>query len=229
MVTQKDVYQLYEDVVKPLYCEIEAQNNTLPVELLFETYAAFDHLKRIYIECESEEECCKKALSHIKRGALDAFKLKLKYFNSDVKSFMRSGEGLSLIDNGQFLINLTADRAEINTLAKKARSQEGRNKDLSAFDPWYETSLKIDTFKEVYLERRVHLLWASRYTYGILTKQTLAAFVIGCLSSWFVWYFTSNHQDTNIKAISPQPKISVVTPLPSSQPPNITAPPLPKK
>jgi len=34
MATQKDVYQLYNDIVKPLYCEIEAQGNDIPVELL---------------------------------------------------------------------------------------------------------------------------------------------------------------------------------------------------
>ena len=214
-MTQKDVYQLYEDVVKPLYCEIEAQNNTLPVELLFETYAALDHLKRIYINGECEEECCKKALSHIKRGALDAFKLKLKYFNSDVKSFMKSGSGLSLIDNGQFLVNLTADRAEISKLAKKARSQEGRNKDTTAFDPWYETSLKIDAFRETYLERRVHLIWASRYTYGILSKQTFVAFAVGVLSSLTVWYFTRNNHAVEISANTTQPK-SIVLQKPSS-------------
>jgi hypothetical protein len=49
--------------------------------LLFEIHAAFDHLKRLYIDDATEDECCRKAMSHLKRGALDAFKLKLKYFN----------------------------------------------------------------------------------------------------------------------------------------------------
>ena len=32
---EKDVYQFYNDKVKILYSEIEARNNSLPIELLF--------------------------------------------------------------------------------------------------------------------------------------------------------------------------------------------------
>ena len=46
-MNEKDIYQFYNDRVKIVYCEIEAKNNTLPVELLFEIHSAFDHLKRI--------------------------------------------------------------------------------------------------------------------------------------------------------------------------------------
>jgi len=143
MATQKEVYQLYHDIVKPLYCEIEAQANDIPVELLFETYAAFDHLKRIYIECDQEPDCCKKAMSHLKRGALDVFKLKLKYFNKEADMLLKSKGALALIDNGEFLNRLIIDRAAINKMAKQARISEGRNKNPESFNPWYETSLKI--------------------------------------------------------------------------------------
>lgn len=40
MSQTKDVFVFYRDYVKPLYCEIEARDNTLPVELLFEIHAA---------------------------------------------------------------------------------------------------------------------------------------------------------------------------------------------
>ena len=42
----KEIFEFYEQYVKPIYSEIEAKRNNIPVELLFETYAAFDHLKR---------------------------------------------------------------------------------------------------------------------------------------------------------------------------------------
>lgn len=69
MTKINEVFSFYNDFVKPLYSEIEAENNDLPVELLFEIHAAFDHLKRYYIGEEKEEICCSKAISHLKRGA----------------------------------------------------------------------------------------------------------------------------------------------------------------
>jgi tryptophanyl-tRNA synthetase len=88
-MTEQDVYQFYTEKVKILYSEIEARNNTLPVELLFEIHSAFDHLKRFHIDNESEEKCAEKAFSHLKRGMLDAFKLKLKYHNADYEKLMK--------------------------------------------------------------------------------------------------------------------------------------------
>ena len=83
-MTEQEVYEFYNNTVKIIYSEIEAKNNTLPVELLFEINFAFDHLKRIHIDGESEDLQSQKAYLHLKRGCLDAFKLKLKYFNDDV-------------------------------------------------------------------------------------------------------------------------------------------------
>lgn len=193
-MTQKDVYALYQEIIKPLYCEIEAQGNQLPVELLFEIHAAFDHLKRFYLDGMTEDECCHKAVSHLKRGALDAFKLKLKYFNQATETLLSCGADLDLIDNGSFLVNLTADRAEIQNLAKKARMSEGNHDKGTAFDPWYETSLKIDQFRDTYLNRHHAVTWARRKTFNWLTKNLILSAIIGFLtgvaSSWLVWHFT---------------------------------------
>lgn len=190
MATQHDVYQFYNETVKPLYCEIEAQGNDIPVELLFETYAAFDHLKRIYVDGETEELCCKKALSHLKRGALDVFKLKLKYFNQEVQELLRSKGSLALIDNGQFLIHLTRDRVEINALAKTARIAEGRDKNTSSFDPWFQTSLKIDEFRSTYLGRDITLQWASRMSFGIINTERVVSFLLGVIASIAAYFIT---------------------------------------
>ena len=45
-------------------------------------FTVFDHLKRIHVDGESETLCAEKAFSHLKRGLLDAFKLKLMYHNN---------------------------------------------------------------------------------------------------------------------------------------------------
>jgi hypothetical protein len=106
-MNEREVYAFYTDRVKPIYSWIEAKDNTLPIELLFEIHAAFDHLKRLHLGEDKEENACNKAISHLKRGVLDAFKLKLKYFNNDFKIIIGgNAEYLHIIDNGEFLKGL---------------------------------------------------------------------------------------------------------------------------
>jgi len=40
----KDVFEFYQEYIKPIYAEIEAKRNQIPVELLFETYASSEQL-----------------------------------------------------------------------------------------------------------------------------------------------------------------------------------------
>ena len=87
-MVEAEVYQFYNDCVKTSYSEIEAKGNALPVELLFEINSAFDHLKRFHLGEEDELLSCEKAYSHLKRGLLDVFKLKLKYFNNDCSKLL---------------------------------------------------------------------------------------------------------------------------------------------
>jgi hypothetical protein len=83
----ESLFRFYSDLVKPLYAEIEARNNTIPVELLFEIHSAFDHISRIYSKHENIEKSIGDSYGHLIRGCLDAFKLKLKYYNSDLIIF----------------------------------------------------------------------------------------------------------------------------------------------
>ena len=41
-MTEQEVYKFYNEKVKIIYSEIEARNNVLPIELLFEIHSAFD-------------------------------------------------------------------------------------------------------------------------------------------------------------------------------------------
>lgn len=190
----KDVYVFYQDYVKPLYCEIEARNNSLPVELLFEIHAAFDHLKRIYVEQEGQDICCNKAISHLKRGTLDAFKLKLKYFHEDLKLLQNDKIDFSLLDNGKFLPNLLADKDAIIKLGISARMSESNPEPDEAFESWSQASEAINDFYEKYLSEPSKFEWARRKTFIWLNKDTwrgvAIGFLTGCLSSLLVWYIT---------------------------------------
>lgn len=187
----KDVFEFYQEYIKPIYAEIEAKRNQIPVELLFETYASFDHLKRFYLNEEDENESSIKALSHLKRGVLDAFKLKLKYFNEDVEDFLSLRIDFELIDNGEFIKNFHKKRNEIYKIAKVARLNESKKDIDEAFEKWYEVSIKIDEFEEEYFNRLDTVEWAKKKTFSWINKDSIRGFVIGILSSLFVWMITS--------------------------------------
>ncbi|WP_028579426.1 hypothetical protein [Desulfogranum japonicum] len=191
----KDAFAFYLEYVKPLYCEIEAIDNTLPVELLFEIHAAFDHLRRFYVDGEDEAKSTHKAISHLKRGALDAFKIKLKYFNTELESLLTSSADLTLIDSGEFLSNLLRDRYEIIKLGTQARLAESRNDHIDAFGKWSQVSIAINRFCENYLHNSKKLSWAKRKSICLKSKATVIAFLIGCASSFIVsWLMTFSSQ-----------------------------------
>ena len=188
-MTEKDVFQFYNDVVKVIYCEVEARNNTLPVELLFEVHSAFDHLKRMYINGESENFACERAFSHLKRGVLDAFKLKLKYFNSDCKQLIKSKSDLRIIDNGHFLFGFLKDRNQIIQESKEARMQESSQDIDKAFEKWNTVSVLINEFEEKYFNSN-KIEWAKRQSYFNFSGSFIIGIITGILASIIVWFIT---------------------------------------
>ena len=55
--------------IKPLYCEIEARDYSIPVELLFEIHAAFDHLRRFYVNGDDEITSSRRAIGHFNKDS----------------------------------------------------------------------------------------------------------------------------------------------------------------
>jgi hypothetical protein len=181
-MTEEDVYQFYTEKVKILFSEIEARNNTLPVELLFEINSAFDHLKRFHIDKESEEKCAEKAFSHLKRGMLDAFKLKLKYHNSDYEKLIKQKTDLRIIDSGKFLPELLAARRTIINVAKEARFSEGKSNIDAAFEKWYEVSTLIDQFETCYFDPR-KIQWAKKQGMFHFSSTFIIGLITGIITS----------------------------------------------
>jgi len=184
----KDVFVFYQEFLKPIYAEIEAEENEIPVELLFETYAAFDHLKRFYLDKNNKDISIGKAISHLKRGALDGFKLKLKHFNDNIKPF--SSIDLTLLDNGEFIQSFLRDKKEIMELAKQARLNEGKHSVDQAFDYWNKTYVKITMFEDQYFKYRNKIGWVKRKTFKYITKDHFLAYIMGVLSTVTITYFS---------------------------------------
>ena len=178
----REVFQFYNDTVKILYSEIEARNNTLPVELLFEIHSAFDHLKRHFVDGETEDECCKKAFSHLKRGLLDAFKLKLKCFNDDCNKLLNKKADLRIIDSGAYLTDLLDDRKNIINTARNARLEESKTNIDSAFENWCAVSKQIDDFESKYFDS-AKIKWAERQSFFHFNANFWLGVFAGIISS----------------------------------------------
>jgi hypothetical protein len=165
----------------------------LPVELLFEIHSAFDHLKRFHIDGEPESHCAEKAFSHLKRGLLDAFKLKLKYHNKDYNKLLRMKADLHLIDNGVFWPSLLSKRKAIVNLAKKARMNEGKENLEDAFGNWYNASDLIDQFESEYFESP-NIQWARRlgffHRFGKIIISIIVGIIAGVIGSAIVQYLS---------------------------------------
>ena len=186
-MTEEDVYRFYNEKVKILYSEIEARNNTLPVELLFEIHSAFDHLKRIHVDGEPEDRCAEKAFSHLKRGLLDTFKLKLKYHNDEYAKLLKSKTDLRFIDNGKFLPSLLMQRKVIIDLAKEARFFERKTDIEGAFEKWYEVSELIDKFEKEYFDPS-KIQWAKKISFFHYSLTLIVGVVAGVIGSIIVQY-----------------------------------------
>jgi len=80
----KCAFLFYEKYVKPVIVSLQAEYEHIPMEFLLEIYSAFDHLKRFYVNEEEENKATAKVIDHLKRSALDCFKLHLVLFNRDL-------------------------------------------------------------------------------------------------------------------------------------------------
>lgn len=188
-MTEKDVYEFYNEQVKMIYSEIEARNNTLPVELLFEIHSAFDHLKRYHIDNQNEEECTERAFSHLKRGMLDAFKLKLKYFNDDYQAIIKSKADLRIIDSGTYLSKLLEERKNLVQIARKARLAESSKDFNLAFDLWTEVSDKINKMETEFFDS-AKITWAKKQSFFHFSVNFWIGVMTGIISSILVWLVT---------------------------------------
>ena len=184
-MTELDVYKFYNEKVKIIYSEIEARKNVLPIELLFEIHSAFDHLKRIHVDGDSTDEQSNKAYSHLKRGCLDAFKLKLKFFNDDQKKVFGKKADLRIIDNGKFITDFISERNKIISCAKDARIMEGQKNIDAAFEKWYSVSTMIDAFEQKFIDaEKIH--WAEKQSFFRFGITFIIGVVTGVLGSVIV-------------------------------------------
>jgi hypothetical protein len=182
--TIKSVFEFYAEKVKPVYSRVVATYNKLPIELLFEIHSAFDHLKRFFLGESTEEECAEKAISHLKRGALDGFKLDLKAFNDEYLDVIaKHKDALNLVDNGTFFNECVKTRQEILALAEKARSEYCATDLTESFETWSQVSLKIKFFRKNCFSKMPAIEWAKISHHKFLNRDRVIGLILGIMAS----------------------------------------------
>lgn len=177
--TLDELFKFYHEYVKLLYSYVQTQN-ALPAEVLFELNAAFDHLSRLWIYKEDEQQVVRKAFGHLKRSCFDIFKVAVRDARSQYDELRRLDT--SAVDNGEFAGKLHALFAEIQHGAAEARRLEGDSKmdpggPIKAFDLWqpvYQNCLRLEN--EFFHHKALD--WASRRWWSRYWKTTLLAAVL---------------------------------------------------
>jgi hypothetical protein len=185
--TFKEVFDFYSRYVKILYCDVQA-TNVLPVEVLFELNAAFDHASRFWIYGETEAAVSKKVYSHLKRSCLDIFKLRAKE-TLDHYAELRKID-LSFLDNGTFETKMRKLIHVIRKETREARSHEGKTSNdadgwVEAFEKWQPVYEKCSQFDEEFYHNP-HLDWARKKNFRMSTKKFLLSIIVAAIVGAFI-------------------------------------------
>ena len=183
------IYDEYKKTVFPLVAFLEANDAEFPIEILNEIRSIFSHFSRGYDESLSDEEISSelaKAESHLKRAILDCYKYNCislyDFYNKFRKEYQFAD--LSVIDNGDFLSQITKNFAEGKQLlfeAKKSERQNKHSEDLykefeAAFDLFLKNfnliHSKIEIVHRVSKKAKWSRFWGS---FGFWISLSLAA------------------------------------------------------
>ncbi len=186
-----ELFEFYYEDFKPLYGHVQSLNE-LPLGMLFEVNAAFDHLSRHWHYKQDEEEVVNSVSAHLKRGCFDVFKIVVRDTIDHYNELRRINT--SIINNGDFDREMRQLVAEIRSGAITARQAEGDSRDKitwhKAYELWEPVYINCARFdKEYYLSEKVE--WARRKQRWRIWRHRIEGVILGVLAGLIVWWLTS--------------------------------------
>lgn len=150
-VKSTELFNQYNQVIKPLIAEIEARSEAMPQPLFNEIRAFTDHIARCYfpdITNEKLDDELQKAGRHVVRITLDCFKCLNILLFKKVEEFERQTKNVDLkvLDNGEFYPKykkLKRDAAETVKQAKLAESKDSTEA-LKLYDAAYNKYVELE-------------------------------------------------------------------------------------
>jgi hypothetical protein len=213
-VFNKKIANLYEDynnVVKPLISAIEVSYEKFPDPLLNEIRAFTDHIARCFFDDFSNNDIIneiKKAKGHLKRIKLDSFKYLNVYIKEQLEKFDRKyrNVNLSTVNDGQFLRQFTdLNQKRINAV-REAKKIESRNinNSLAYYEKAYNTGIEhlelVDNYswqlfraKALFITKNrilTFLIWLLGIFLGAIIQANSNS-IISALTSFFKNIFNS--------------------------------------
>lgn len=187
-MTVQEIFQFYADEVKPALAKAQVSENALPVELLNEIHAAFDHLKRHFVDGTPETAACDKAHGHLKRALIDAYKIDFLALQ-DEYARISGYPGLKLLESGQFEPAFHERFDDVRRAAYDARLLANDKDWDKAVDAWMKTSELGESFRNDFIRNRSKdFAWANRTNQTFTVKALIVSFVLGVVSG-----LTANH------------------------------------
>lgn len=136
------IYKTYINVIAPFVIQLETLDGEFPIEILNEIRSIFTHFARCHISSDEKVKTdnITKAESHTKRAVLDCFKYLCVSYDEHYKAFQKMYENvdLSVIDNGDFVAQLSRCRAYAVNDIQTARKDELKGLDIEVLFPEFE-------------------------------------------------------------------------------------------
>ncbi|MCM1284743.1 MAG: hypothetical protein NC213_09040 [Acetobacter sp.] len=140
------LFETYKNVVSPFIVQLEVMDGEFPTEILNEIRATMTHLAKMNLTESDDviEDNITKAERHIKRAVLDGFKYCCLSFDDQYNVFnsMYKGTDMSIVDNGEFIANLSKMRKKATESLIIAKSYE--------LEPDSEEELLYEKYEDAY-------------------------------------------------------------------------------
>jgi hypothetical protein len=226
--TFQEVFDFYSRYVKILYCDVQA-TNVLPVEVLFELNAAFDHASRHWVYGESEADVVKKIYSHLKRSCLDIFKVRAKQTLDHYDELKKLDT--SLLDNGHFETNMRRLIHEIREGTREARRHEGFTSNdaegsVEAFGRWQPVYDLCSQFDAKFY-RHSHLDWARKKARKLTFKKFLVGLILAAIAGAVLNDPLTNFLKWGVHQVCVRAHLEKWDPTGVTPAPTLTPPPVP--
>jgi hypothetical protein len=188
-----DIYNKYNNTIKPLIADIEARQQQFPDSLFNEIRALNDHIARCYIKGFADDRVeveLKNAEGHVYRITLDCYKYLNIWFCDYIKEIDKdyiSKLDITLIDNGMFAIQYRNYQKEAITLIRDAKKSESIDKQKS-FD-LYQKAYNTYSELEKLIDTNISSLNWAKFRKGITKIGSILVWIISIIISSLVTIF----------------------------------------
>lgn len=192
-----ELFREYITNVRPLLAKVVAQIEMLPIGILNEIRAVYDHTARIRIDIldtQAKERELESARRHFSRIMLDCYKTLCIQGEKLIEAFQKDYRRIRLgeVDNGTFLPEFTRLKIRAKQLTEQARVMEGYGESNRAdtLNMFQEATTAYDDIQQFIDEKSQELAFSASHQRRHFWSTHVIALIIGifttCLGGWIL-------------------------------------------